>query len=113
MHIPNRSLRTAWFAAALGLAPLAGVAGAEPTAPPRAVNVNTATAEELEGLPGIGESRARAILEARKARGGFKTVDELVDVKGIGPSALEKLRPFLTIDGKGAARPASVGAAGN
>ena len=64
------------------------------------VNVNTATAEQLMLLPGIGEAKARAILDRRKEQGGYKTVDELVEVKGIGPSALEKIRPFVAIQGK-------------
>lgn len=64
------------------------------------VNVNTATSEELQLLPGVGESRARAIVEARKARGGFKSVEELVEVKGIGSSLLEQIRPFLVVNGK-------------
>ena len=64
------------------------------------VNVNTATAEQLTLLPGIGESKARAILDRRKEQGGFKTVDELVEVKGIGPAALDKIRPFVAIQGK-------------
>jgi competence protein ComEA len=59
------------------------------------VNVNTATIEELTALPGIGEKRAQAIVEARKQKGGFKSVDELTEVKGIGPANLEKLRPYL------------------
>ena len=64
------------------------------------LNVNTATAEQLMLLPGIGESKARAILDRRKEQGGFKTVDELVEVKGIGPAALDKIRPFVAIQGK-------------
>ena len=64
------------------------------------VNVNTATAEQLMLLPGIGESKARAILDRRKEQGGFKSVDELVEVKGIGPAALDKIRPFVAIQGK-------------
>jgi competence protein ComEA len=64
------------------------------------VNLNTATAEQLTLLPGIGEAKARAILERRKQQGGFKTVDELVEVKGIGSAALEKIRPFVAIQGK-------------
>lgn len=59
------------------------------------VNVNTATLDELTALPGIGEKRAEAILEMRKQKGGFKSVDELTEVKGIGPANLEKLRPYL------------------
>lgn len=64
------------------------------------VNVNTATAEQLMLLPGIGEAKARAILERRKEQGGYKTVDELLEVKGIGAAALDKIRPFVVIQGK-------------
>jgi competence protein ComEA len=64
------------------------------------VNVNTATAQQLELLPGIGPAKARAILEARRSRGGFENVDELAEVKGIGEVALERLRPYATVKGK-------------
>ena len=80
--------------------PAAHAAANDPKPPPAAsaaspVNVNTATVDELTALPGIGEKRAQAILEARKQKGGFKSVDELTEVKGIGPANLEKLRPYL------------------
>ena len=68
------------------------------------VNVNTATVEELEMLPGIGASRARALIDAREASGGFKSLDDLLAVKGIGEASLAKLRPHLTLDGKTTAR---------
>jgi competence protein ComEA len=91
----------AWLALLLALA--LG-AGARPALAAGAfsgvVNVNTASAEELQLLPGVGESRARAIVETRKARGGFKSVDELVEVKGIGSSLLEQIRPYLVVNGK-------------
>ena len=64
------------------------------------VNVNTATAEQLQLLPGIGESRARAVIDARKRRGGFERVDDLLEVKGIGEASLEQMRPYVTVDGK-------------
>ena len=64
------------------------------------VNINTATPEQLELLPGIGESRAQAVVALRKQRGGFKSVDELTEVKGIGEVALERLRPFVRTEGK-------------
>jgi competence protein ComEA len=64
------------------------------------VNVNTATAEQLMLLPGIGEAKARAILDRRKEQGGYKTVDDLIEVKGIGSAALDKIRPFVAIQGK-------------
>jgi len=64
------------------------------------VNINTATAEELQLLPGIGEARAEAVIALRKRNGGFKAVDELVQVKGIGATALERLRPYVRTQGK-------------
>ena len=68
------------------------------------VNVNTATAEELQLLPGIGAARADAVIELRKQRGGFKRLEELKDVKGIGDASLERLRPYVRFDGKTTAR---------
>ena len=64
------------------------------------VNINTATTEQLEMLPGIGESRAQEVVALRKKNGGFKSVDELSEVKGIGTVALERLRPFVRTQGK-------------
>lgn len=62
------------------------------------VNLNRAGAAELETLPGIGPSRSRAILELRRQLGGtFKSVEQLLDVKGIGEKSLEKLRPHVTL----------------
>jgi competence protein ComEA len=62
-----------------------------------AVNLNTATKEELIALPGIGPAKAQAILDYRAQHGGFKTVDELKDVKGIGAKRFEKLKADLTV----------------
>ena len=105
---------TTRFARALGLALLAalGVAFAAPStfaedgtpALTGVVNVNTATAEELQLLPGIGEARAQAVIAMRKQRGGFKSVNELLEVKGIGEAGLDRLRPHLTVNGKTTAR---------
>ena len=64
------------------------------------VNVNTATAEELQLLPGIGAARAEALIELRKQRGGFKSLEQLKDVKGIGDASLERLRPYVRFQGK-------------
>jgi competence protein ComEA len=64
------------------------------------VNLNTATVEELQLLPGIGESRARAVIEERKRRGGFQKVEDLLEVKGIGEAGLARLRPHVTLEGK-------------
>lgn len=64
------------------------------------VDVNTATAEELETLSGIGPATAAKIIEYRTANGPFKTIDELDNVSGIGPATLEKIRADATV-GKG------------
>ena len=68
------------------------------------VNVNTASSEELQLLPGIGASRADALIALRKQRGGFKSIDELKDVKGIGDTGLAKMRPYVRLQGKTTAR---------
>jgi competence protein ComEA len=62
-----------------------------------ALNLNTATREELIALSGIGPAKAQAILDYRTQHGGFKSVDELKDVKGIGARRFEKLRSELTV----------------
>lgn len=76
-----------------------------PTPPPAAVsasphriNLNTATQAELELLPGIGPAMAKRIMEYRASHGNFKTIDQLDNVKGIGPRTLTKLRPLVSVD---------------
>jgi competence protein ComEA len=92
--------RTRALASALVLALGLAVAGAASADLKGVVNVNTASSDELQLLPGIGESRAHAILEERKRKGGFQSVDDLVAVKGIGDAALARLRPHVTLKGK-------------
>lgn len=75
-----------------------------------AVNLNTATKDELVALPGIGPAKAQAILDHRKAHGPFKSVEDLKDVKGIGAKRFEKLKPELTVSGPSAGKPAAVAA---
>lgn len=85
-----------------------GVAAGEPaaaqnTAPLSAseqrekINLNTATAAELETLPGIGESRAAAIVAYREEHGAFQSVEELLEVPGIGEATLEKVRDMAEV----------------
>jgi len=64
-----------------------------------ALNLNSATKEELVALPGIGPAKAQAILDYRKAHGSFKSIEELKDVKGIGARRFEKLKGELTVAG--------------
>ena len=64
------------------------------------VNVNTASADELQLLPRVGPALAGRILEFREANGPFAAIDELVAVRGIGATSLEKLRPFVAVSGQ-------------
>lgn len=63
-----------------------------------AYDLNTAFEWELQSINGIGEVTARAIVEYREEHGGFSSVDELVNVRGIGQATLEKIRPFLYLN---------------
>lgn len=80
-----------------------------------AVNLNTATKDDLVGLPGIGPAKAQAILDYRNQHGPFRAVEDVRKVKGIGEKLFLQIRPELVVSGgaaKGAAAPAAAGAAG-
>ena len=61
------------------------------------VNINTATAPELETLPGIGPALAQSIIDHREAHGPFGTIEEITDVQGIGQGVLEEIRELITV----------------
>jgi len=95
------------FTLSLGLVsvPAAGAAQdaaatQKPSADARAaspLNLNSATAGELESLPGIGAQTAARILEYRQKNGPFKKIEDLMNVKGIGEKGFLKLKPLLTV----------------
>jgi len=61
------------------------------------VNLNTATAEQLESLPGIGARTAALIIEYRQKNGAFKKVEDLMNVRGVGEKSFLKLKPLITV----------------
>ncbi len=63
----------------------------------KAININTATLEQLEALPGVGPVSAQRILDRRAEIGAFKSVEQLVEVKGIGEKSLGKFRDLVTV----------------
>ena len=65
--------------------------------PAHPINLNSASSAELQLVPGIGPSTADKILDMRKSYGAFKSVDDLLAIKGIGPKRLEKMRKYLTV----------------
>jgi competence protein ComEA len=79
-------------AAPLGAAERQAAAGGD-----KLVNINTADAGQLVNLPQIGPKMAQRILDYRKSSGGFKRVQDLMKVKGIGEKVFAKLQPLITI----------------
>lgn len=73
------------------------VSGASAAADEGPLDLNAATLEQLDALPGIGPTTAQAILDERERRGGFRSVDELLEVRGIGPAKLEQLRDLVRV----------------
>jgi len=88
-----------WFALfflAICLA-CAAESGANKKPPLKPININTASSDELQQVPGIGPATAEKILQMRKSYGAFKSVDDLLSIKGLGKKRLEKMRKYLTV----------------
>lgn len=65
--------------------------------PVKPININTANSAQLQEVPGIGPATAEKILQMRKSYGAFKSVDDLLAIRGIGPKRLEKMRKYLSV----------------
>lgn len=93
--------KPAALGSSVGGRPVAGRPESGPTpgttTPAGPVDLNTATAEQLDGLPGVGPVTAAAIVAWRSANGRFASIDQLAEVDGIGPARLEKLRPLVRV----------------
>jgi competence protein ComEA len=96
---PPRIARAGTAAAATGPAPAGGSSAAPaPGSPPSGpVDLNAATLEQLDGLPGIGPATAQKILDYRDVHNGFGTVDELGQISGIGEKRMATLRAAVTV----------------
>ena len=97
-----RTIRALFLSFALFFIVAASVS-ANKKPPESPVNLNTATSEQLQLVPGIGPVTADKIVQMRKSYGAFKSVDDLRAVRGIGPKRLEKMRKYLTV-GKAASQ---------
>jgi len=80
------------------LLPLISLGAEDKKKPEPPVNINTATVEELAKLPGIGKSIAQRIVNHREKSGKFRTVEELLVIRGISRKKLEQLRPLITAE---------------
>jgi comEA protein len=88
-----RSFRLAGLFVCVCALPSLGLATKKP--PPQPININAATSEQLQLVPGIGPATAEKILTMRKSYGAFKSVDDLLAIRGIGNKRLDKMRKYL------------------
>ena len=98
------SLHRLFVVLSVGLLYISALSATTKKPPLKPVNINTATSEELQQVPGIGPATADKILLMRKSYGSFKSVDDLLAIKGLGKKRLEKMRKYLTVSKTTAAK---------
>jgi len=81
----------------LALSSVSVMAQKSAAAPTEKININSATSEQLQAIPGIGPATAKAILEYRAKVGKFNKIDEIINVKGIGEKKFQKIKDRLTV----------------
>ena len=96
------AFKTPASAATIALAPMTASAAPTADAGPL-VDINTATAQELDALPGVGEKLAAAIIEYREKNGVFRAPEDIMNVPGIGSGKYEKMKDRLTVSGEAGA----------
>ena len=96
-----RILLAAIAAIALSASPSSAQSKAAPPKPTATavapVNLNTATAEQLATIPGVGPKMAERIIDYRQKNGGFKKVEDLMNVSGVGEKSFLKMKPLITV----------------
>jgi competence protein ComEA len=99
--VPPKGQPTVLGSSVTSCSAVPGAPGAVPgparPAPAKVINLNTATMQQLDALPGVGPATAAAIVAWRDAKGKFSNVDQLAEIDGIGPSRLKKLRPLVRV----------------
>jgi len=95
--IRTRSLAVEILSAGLALILLCAVLSAQKQPPARPIDLNVATAKELQELPGVGPVTAQRIIDMRQKSGRFRRVEDLLAVRGISTKRLEALRPYVTV----------------
>ena len=95
-----RRMQLAWVVIVclgLAMAPVAAMAQKSKATLTEKVNINTATAEQLQTLPGIGPALAKTIIEHRTKSGKFSRIEELINVKGVGEKKFQKIKDRLVV----------------